>query len=189
MFFQKNIFEDLGLGRRLRISIPTCYITSSFFTLTSTFYLPTYYYLHRPCALTACLSYHYTYLSIVFSLLEKPYTHSLTCKTQKEEKRRRRSERSEDQLTSTFSRSAIEHSICWLHHRATSIDVVDSGDQNIGEDWGEASSVKANSTVCPPDLADYIIGPSGRSEGQLNAVSSRPAIELQYADYIIGLHR
>ena len=42
------------------------------------------------------------------------------------QRRSRRSERSEDQLNAMFFRSVIEHSIRWLHHRSTSINVVDS---------------------------------------------------------------
>ena len=60
MFFQKNIFENLELNRRLKISRITCYITFSFFISAFIFYLSSfYYYFHRSCALTICLSYHY----------------------------------------------------------------------------------------------------------------------------------
>ena len=81
MFFQKNISEDLELNKRLKVSISICYIIFNFFILAFIFYLSIYYSLHRSCALTICLSYHYTYLSIVFSFLEKSYTHSLIYKT------------------------------------------------------------------------------------------------------------
>ena len=109
MFFQKNISEDLKLNRRFRVSKTICYIIFSFFISTFIFYFFIYYYFQRSCALTICLSYHYIYLSIVFSFLEKSYTHSLICKMQrKKKKKKRRSERNENQLNVVFFKSVIE---------------------------------------------------------------------------------
>ena len=163
MFFQKNIFDDLKLDRRLRVSRTTCLILLNLqhfhFIFHSSFF---YYNFHWSCALTIRLSYHYFYLSIVFSFLEKSY---------KDENhwhwRRRRNRRSENQLSATFFKFVIEHSICWLHHKTTSINVVNSEDQNIDENRNrnEANEMKINSTLCFSNLL------------------------LSYADYIINLHR
>ena len=77
--------------------------------------------------------------------------------------RKKRSERSEDQLNVVFFRSVIE--LCWLHHRFTSINVISNEDQSIDRNRNETSEVKINSTLCFLDLL------------------------LNYADYIINLHR
>ena len=118
-----------------------------------------YYYLHRSCALTLCLSYHYNYLSIVFNFLEKSYTHWLICK--KQMKKKKRNERNEDQLNVVFFKFVIEHSICWLHHKATSINVINN------ENRDEANEMKINSTLCFSNLS----------------------LSIRFVDYIIKLHR
>ena len=109
MFFQKNIFEDLKLNKRFKINRTTCLslfnLQHFHFFFHSLFF---YYNLHRSCALTICLSYHYIYLSIVFNFFEKSYTHSLICKTQKRKRRKKRSERSENQLNVMFFKFVIE---------------------------------------------------------------------------------
>ena len=70
--------------------------------------------------------------------------------------RSRRSERSENQLIVTFFRFVIEHSICWLHHRITSINVVNNENQNIDEDRDrdrdEANEMKINSSLRSSDF-------------------------------------
>ena len=74
MFFHKKISENLKLNRSFKINTSTCYIIFNFFISTFIFYLSSfYYYLHRLCALTICLLYHYIYLNIVFNFLEKSY--------------------------------------------------------------------------------------------------------------------
>ena len=154
MFFQKNIFEDLKLNKDLKVKRTTCLILFNFqhfyFILHSSSF---YYNFHWSCALTIWLSYHYIYLNIVFNLFEKSYTHSLICKTRKEKRRKRkRNERSENQLNVVFFKFVIE--LCWLHHKVTSINVINNENQNIDE-------VKINSALCFSDLllsyADYII--------------------------------
>ena len=160
MFFQKNISEDLELDRRFRVSKATCLILFNLQHFHFIFYFLSFYYnFHRSCALTICSSCHWIYLIIVFSFLEKSYTRWLIWKWQR--RRSRRSERSEDQHIATFFRFVIEHSICWLHHRVTSIDVVNS------EDRDEANEVKINSTLC----------------------SSNLSLSIRFADYIIELFR
>ena len=109
MFFQKNISENLKLNKRLKVNKTTCLNLFNFQHFHFFFHFLSFYYnFHRSCALTICLLYHYIYLSIVFNLLEKSYTHSLICKTQKKRRRNKRSERSEDQLNVVFFKFVIE---------------------------------------------------------------------------------
>ena len=126
MFFQKNISEDLELDKRLKISRTTCYIIFNFFISTFIFYFFIYYYLHRSCALTICLSYHYIYLSIVFNFLKKSYTHSLICKTQRKEKKKKTKRTKWKSTQRCVFQICYRVSICWLHHRFTFINVIDN---------------------------------------------------------------
>ena len=150
MFFQKNISEDLELDRSFRVNKSTCYIIFNFFISTFIFYLFIYFYYHRSCALTICLSYHYTYLNIVFNLLEKSYTHSLICKTKREKEKKAKRAKWKS-IQRCVLQICYRVSICWLHHKSTSINVIDNENQNIDEDSDE--KVKINSTLCFSNLS------------------------------------
>ena len=127
MFFQKNIFENLKLSKKLKVNKITCLILFNFQHFYFIFHFLFFYYnFHRSCALTICLSYHWIYLIIVFNFLKKSYTRWLIWKKQKRRQKRKqkRNERNENQLSVMFFWFVIEHSIRWLHHKTISINVI-----------------------------------------------------------------
>ena len=162
MFFQKNISEDLGLGKRLKISRTTCYITC-FFTSTFIFYFSIYYYLHRPCALTIC--HIITPIWTSYSVFSRSHTRICWFAKRKEKKKKKTKRAKWRSTQRCVFQICYRASICWLHHRFTSIDVINIENQNIDEDRSETSEVKINSMLCFSDLL------------------------LSYVDYIINLHR
>ena len=147
MFFQKNIFEDLGLGRRLKVSRTTCYIIFSFLISAFIFYFFIYYYFHRSCVLTICLSYDITSIWASYSAFSRSHTRIRWSAKRKRRKKKKKAERTKWRSTQRcVFQTCYRASICWLHHRFTSIDVVDS------EGRGEAGEVKVNSSLRSSDL-------------------------------------
>ena len=134
MFFQKNISEILRLGRRLRVSISTCYITSSFFTSAFTFYLSTIIFIDHAhwrsvYHITTLIWASYSAFSRSHTLIDWPVKSRWGGGEKAERAKWRPTQR-------CVLQTCYRASICWLHHRPTSIDVVDSEDQSIGEDRG-----------------------------------------------------
>ena len=121
MFFQKKIFEDLKLNKRLRVNISTCYIIFSFFTSTFIFYFFTIIFIDH--ALWRFVYHIITFIWTSYLIFSKNHTFIDWFVKNKWEKKNKRNE---DQLIVTFFKFVIEHSICWLYHKATSINVVNN---------------------------------------------------------------
>ena len=202
MFFQKNISWDLKLDKRLRVNKTTCYIIFNFFTFQHSFFifLLLFFSIMRIDSLFI-ISLH---LSEHRIQLFRKVIHALT--DLKKTKTKTKIERSENQLNVMFFKFAIEHSICWLHHKTASINVINS------ENRDEASEVKINSSLRFSSFwafnmlitsQNYIdkcnkqrrskhwrkSKRSERDENQLIVMFFKFVIEFQYVDYIINLHR
>ena len=160
MFFQKNISEDLKLDRRLKVSISTCYISTFIFYLSTTIFIDHAHWRF------VCHIIIFNWAS--YSIFSRNHTRIDWLVKNRWEKKKKKNETDKMKINSTlcFSNfSLFEHSINWLHHKATSINVINSENQSIDENRDETNEMKINSTLCFSDLL------------------------LSYADYIIKLHR
>ena len=157
MFFQKNIFEDLKLNKRFKVNKTTCYIIFNFFFSIFIFYFFIIIFIDH--VHWRFVYYIITFIWTSYSIFSKSHTKT------KINWRKKRSRRSKNQLIVTFFKFVIEHSICWLYHKITSINVINNENQNINENRNETNEMKINSTLCFSNLL------------------------LSYVDYIINLHR
>ena len=153
MFFQKNIFEDLELGKKLKVNKTICYIIFSFFISKFIFYLSFFITIFIDHAQWRFVCHIITSFWASYSIFSRSHTRIRCSAKRREKEKKKKTKRTKWRSTQRcVFQICYRASICWLHHRFTSINVVNSENQNIDENRSETNEVKINSFLRSSNL-------------------------------------